>query len=45
MLRKMKFGVLSGIATLAVFVGVLGIQPACFATWYQPEVPEHLKDC
>lgn len=45
MLRKMKFGILSGIATLAVSVAVLGIQPASFIWFYQPEVPERLKDC
>jgi len=45
MLRKIKFGMLSSIATFAVFVGVLGIQPASFFFMHQPEVPEHLKDC
>lgn len=44
MFGKVKFRLLSSIATLAIFVGVLGIKPACIFFSYQPEVPAHLRD-
>lgn len=31
------------VANLAVFAGVLGVQPTSWGLWYQPEIPEELK--
>lgn len=44
MFRKIRFGFLSTVASVALSVGVLGIKPACWFLLYQPEVPEHLKE-
>lgn len=44
MLRKMKFKLLSSVATIASLVGVVSVEPASLLLWHQPEVPEHLKD-
>ncbi|MFZ5639684.1 MAG: AgrD family cyclic lactone autoinducer peptide [Bacillota bacterium] len=44
MLRKMKFGLLSAAASLALLVGVLGVQLTSALLFYQPEVPEHFRD-
>lgn len=44
MIPKIKFHVLSTLATFSIFVAVLGIKPASFLFWYQPEAPEQLRD-
>ncbi|MDA8235611.1 MAG: cyclic lactone autoinducer peptide [Clostridia bacterium] len=44
MLGKLKVRFLSTVATLALSAGLLGVQPACPIFFYQPEVPEHLRD-
>lgn len=44
MFKQIKRGILSSLATMALAVGVLGVQPACIWLFYQPEVPAHLRD-
>jgi cyclic lactone autoinducer peptide len=44
MLAVIRRQLLSMIADLANAASGLGMVSACIFFWYQPEVPEHLKD-
>ena len=39
---KLKYWLMSLVATIAVVAAAMGVQPASVGAWYQPEVPSEL---
>ena len=39
----MKYRIFSLIATLSIFAFSIGIQPTCWGSAFQPELPDELK--
>jgi cyclic lactone autoinducer peptide len=40
---KLKYWLMSLVATVAMVAALTGVQPASASAWYQPEVPPELR--